>query len=265
MHGGGFHQLCGDGGRHPCADDRSQWRDNGASMGRTPEVSGGGRPYRPAVHPLCGRSPAWPGRCAGRHERLRLRSTRAPAHVPPRSARDESSGDGAGAGARGRSLASAVPSQRRHFVSRRPPTLRLRPRAASRETSGMNAGDFRRYAWSIVGWFSMERDRVFGRKLECENWCTWRVVFRCEVVYLAGGFGGDGGVLGGWFSGRKWKGVLLGFDLLEAIMLKVCRSLSRCAKYTVTKYSVKQRSTALLKIRKGNDGDGRSLSHLVRA
>ena len=63
-----------------------------------------------------------------------------PAHARPRSARYEPSGGSRVRGARGRSSASAVPSQRRSFVSRKPQSGRLRPPVASRETSDVNAG-----------------------------------------------------------------------------------------------------------------------------
>jgi len=99
-------------------------------------------------------NPGEAGRCAGPHERLgshrrNRKVTRhdsskdsaarePPAHARPRSARYEPSGGSRVRGARGRSSASAVPSQRRSFVSREPQSGRLRPPVASRETSGIS-------------------------------------------------------------------------------------------------------------------------------
>lgn len=99
-------------------------------------------------------TPACAGWRAGPHSRLGSHEEVGEAHAvadssckeaashrtrPPRSARYESSGDGAGAVARGRSSASAVPSQGSVFGSRKPHQSRLRPRAASREPSEVDA------------------------------------------------------------------------------------------------------------------------------
>ena len=141
-------------------------------------LSAGGAP---ALRPI----PATAGRCAGPHERLGShRGNRSgtrndsaedfaarepPAHARPRSARYEPSGGSRVRGARGLCSASAVPSQRRSFVSREPQSGRLRPPVASRETSDVNAG------------------ANAGRRAGA-------------VVDLAGGFFKESGGLGGWLS-----------------------------------------------------------------
>ena len=75
-------------------------------------------------------------------------AAREPPHTPGQDRRGTSRQAKSGAGARGRSSASAVPSQRRLFVSRKPPSRRLRPRAASRETSEVDAECFRGRRWT---------------------------------------------------------------------------------------------------------------------
>ena len=127
--------------------------------------------YRPGAHPLCGQSRRRPGgvrdRTSGKAASPRTR----PAEIGEvRVVRR-----GAGAGARGRSSASAVPSQRRHSGCRKPPKRRLRPRAASRQTSEVNADQMR-----------------------C-RWWTSRVAFGPELVDFTGGFPGKMVDLAGGF------------------------------------------------------------------
>jgi hypothetical protein len=110
-----------------------------------PPVSAGGEEWRclvypaiwPVAHPLRGRSRRGRALCGTRTRGWR--SQRAPRTRPAKIGEVRAVRRSRVRGARGRSSASAVPSQRRPFVSRKPPKRRLRPRAASRETSEVDA------------------------------------------------------------------------------------------------------------------------------
>ena len=141
------------------------------------------------AHPLCGQSRRRPGgvRDRTRGSEVAEESQSRPAMIPRRfpqpaspRTRPAEIGEvrvvrrGAGAGARGRSSASAVPSQRRHFRSRTPPMVgsgrerrRGRPRRWTRSERDAYGG--------LRGWFS-GREWWTSRVISVRKWWTSRVV-----------------------------------------------------------------------------------------
>jgi hypothetical protein len=99
-------------------------------------LSAGGAP---ALRPI----PGVAGAACGTARAARLAELASPPRTPPMIGEVRAVGLSRVRGARGRSLASAVPSQRRQSVSRKPPKRRLRPRAALRETSESGANALR--------------------------------------------------------------------------------------------------------------------------
>ena len=162
---------------------------------RRPGRSGGGELRRAEVflRPIGRRrtrsaaDPGVAGRCAGPHERLgshagnRRHDSRlcredlrpaSPPHTPGQDRRGTSRQAEVGCGGlAGDSSASAVPSQRRSFVSRKPPKRRLRPRAALRETSDVERRGKRGLARRSKVW-CMHNKSVATRVLDMLSRCT---------------------------------------------------------------------------------------------